>query len=377
MPPTSTGTPYKTDRDFNCGVCFDDYLKGAPLVLAAGDPVCKACYLASIKPLFVAAVKSENDYPVPWGENVLHPKDFPDLDEKFMAEWLNKMEEYDMPRTDRIYCTAAAHRFYIDPDGGKVFFTGPDDIARAEQRGCFLDDDRPFIGSLAGTRGRNICGKLVHHDGEHWTNSSCPRWNQPGTARAHNDQAGAPLVIEDVYVDAARDLRAEAADAPNEQFRQMLLDQATCSDMLGNAMARLTRAQQNGGHGLPGIVFGEWVRPLEILVGFIESEQDPYFYSLGGEPSMYSGDMIDLGKTMFATRVWRLDGMVAEFRAAHLAVFEMYPELGPLIERARAVFVREIGSIEGIMEASATEALDNLVLHLATGDADAESDQAA
>ncbi|KAK5114388.1 hypothetical protein LTR85_010210 [Meristemomyces frigidus] len=435
---------YNSDRAFTCGVCCDDRAKGAPYVLAAGDSVCKECFLTGIKPMFLAAVKNENDYPVPWGNTVLHPKDFPEFDDQFRKEWEFKKAEYETPRAYRIYCR---HRFFIDAKGHKMLVarTHADIVRAAIRRECVTGEESWFLGSLAQTRGSQIhcprcerwscgscgssratrgerhdcrppkgtegvdanlgvrgldyqicpnpacaiptvlsdgcntivcrcrthfcfiCGKMAHHDSDHWTGSGCPRWNQPGTARAHNDQAGAPLIIDEIWTDRARRFRAEAAEEPEPRFKQMLLDVATCHDIVGNALARADWARANGGLGLPGVVFGDWVWPLHRLLTLnVQVQLRPKLYTLeGGRPSVFA-DTPDRGLQEARERVEFYNAAVAKFSEEHLAIFELYPELRPLLDRARAIFVDEVKVLEDLTAAAATEALDNLELSLET-----------
>lgn len=150
---------YKTDRDFSCGICCEDELQGAPYVDVGGDPICKKCYLADIKPQFMAAVNNENDYPVTWGPTVLDPDGFPAVNATFRAKWQAKVKEYGTPRAHRLYCE---HQFLIDEEDAKWWVHTPEAVEKARQEGREVRTCGQFLGSAAeiseSTIACSLCG---------------------------------------------------------------------------------------------------------------------------------------------------------------------------------------------------------------------------
>lgn len=91
-----------------------------------------------------------------------------------------------------------------------------------------------------------VCGARAHHDSDRWRKGGCPRWNQPGTERAHHDDRVEELAIEAQYTDRARILRQEADAAPEHvpMYKQMNREQAECQELIGEIVARGATAEE-------------------------------------------------------------------------------------------------------------------------------------
>jgi len=144
-------TAYDQDAAFECCVCCDDKEAGDPYVKAGADPMCKNCFLANLKPRFLAALKSENDFPVSWGDETLDLDDFPDFSMHQRIGWRLKVKEYNTPRTLRVY---HKHRYYIDTNRRKhvpEFSTADTIMAQAEEKGWQIGEAEEYVGTLTKT----------------------------------------------------------------------------------------------------------------------------------------------------------------------------------------------------------------------------------
>lgn len=191
-----------------------------------------------------------------------------------------------------------------------------------------------------------ICGQKAHHDSDHWSQGmACPRWGQPGTRKAQQDPVERPLEVPPHLLEAEAKLRAEADEVPDgphsEHLRQLRTDQAVCYSILGNALAREKRAAEKRGDGNARIYWeSKFVEPLSLLMNSMidglsdlqknvcgtddetetQSTMDPI------EEAMYQADLI-------AQRQSDIEHSSSWLRKERPAVFDLYPELGPLLAR--------------------------------------------
>jgi hypothetical protein len=95
------------NMDFNCGLCKEDGSEPPVQVrIIHGSMVCSECVRDHIVPLFRAALAHEHHYPPKWGtKKVLEFEDFRIfLTSAEQDEWEDKIEEYNTPVPNRIYC---------------------------------------------------------------------------------------------------------------------------------------------------------------------------------------------------------------------------------------------------------------------------------
>lgn len=135
----------------------------------------------------------------------------------------------------------------------------------------------------------------------------------------------------------------------------MSLDAAVCFNIAGNAIARRTRAEQNGGLDLEGVEFGDWVNPLLNVLKHVRITLNQRFYYCEGKEPFF--DSPEKGVRGFEDRLKLLDEKVAMFSERYLAIFALYPHLRPLIDRARAVCTTEIDVWKGFQRAAEIAAL--------------------
>ncbi|KAK5126809.1 hypothetical protein LTR85_009743 [Meristemomyces frigidus] len=231
-----------------CSVCCDTIPATSDNVTITDDVVCLPCFDENIRPMFVAALEHEHDYPVSWGTTALDAQDFAKyLPHGFMLRWVFRKREYETPVKERVYCrhrseareecgvffgakaaATGAGRIYLcisckrstcgicavscNADGRMHVCGEPDGVVPIEDEDPFkgLERGRDFqlcpgcqvyvtlrdgcnhivcTQSGCGTSFCYICGlKLARKEREHFKpGKPCPRYNQPGAKNAHHD----------------------------------------------------------------------------------------------------------------------------------------------------------------------------------------------
>lgn len=96
-----------SDMDFKCGLCLE--MKSAPptqVRIIHGSMTCPECIHGQIVPLFRTAIAHEHLYPPSWGQREIAFDDFKHfLTSAEHDAWEAKVEEYNTPVPNRIYCT--------------------------------------------------------------------------------------------------------------------------------------------------------------------------------------------------------------------------------------------------------------------------------
>jgi hypothetical protein len=227
---------------FTCTVCCEDRVTASTTkVLVAGiNEVCEECITGSIVPMFTAALEHEHNWPVKWGSTVLNVDDFPTfLDHDFRNQYKRAEEEYATPGKDRVYCPhAPCGAFVRDRSRAQaqgytaercsqcqgvvcltcntpIFPQGWDfeaehkchspteedpfkDLIRGKayqlcpKGGCGLavqlaEACNHMICAHCSTGFCYVCGEETDHDGPHWQQGGCPRWNHPEAENAMFD----------------------------------------------------------------------------------------------------------------------------------------------------------------------------------------------
>jgi hypothetical protein len=230
---------------FQCQLCYED--KGEPrsqVRIIDGCEVCSTCLADEVAPHFAAALHSELDYPVKWGQTILEIDDFRALVPAAVLEaWPARVREYETPVYNRVYCSHLtlgpidrAGRRRLEVCGNFLGSTKTSDQFQCPKCKTWSKDHHlhcPCTGGAGNqqanaaqptldkrTRGAEwqkcpnstcgvvverstgcnhfectfcqmsfcyICGNFADADSDHWLNV-CPRYGQPGDKDASFDE---------------------------------------------------------------------------------------------------------------------------------------------------------------------------------------------
>ena len=173
---------------------------------------------------------------------------------------------------------------------------------------------------------------------------ACPRWGQPGTRKAQQDPVERPLEVPPHLLEAEAKLRAEADEVPDglhsEHLRQLKTDQAVCYSILGNALAREKRAAEKREDGNARIYWeSKFVEPLSLLMNsMIDGLSDLQKNVCGTDETETQSTMDPIEEAIYqvdriAQRQSDIEHSSSWLRKERPAVFDLYPELGPLLAR--------------------------------------------
>jgi hypothetical protein len=230
---------------FQCQLCYEDKMEPRSQVrIIDGCEVCRTCLADDVAPRFAAALQSELDYPVKWGQTVLDIDDFRGLVPAEVQEaWPARVREYETPVHNRVYCSHLtlgpidrAGRRRLEVCGTFLGSTTTSDQFQCPKCKTWSKDHHlhcPCTGGAGNqqanaaqptlderTRGAEwqkcpnatcgvvverstgcnhfectfcqtsfcyICGKFADADSDHWFNI-CPRFGQPGDKDASFDE---------------------------------------------------------------------------------------------------------------------------------------------------------------------------------------------
>ena len=230
---------------FQCQLCYEDRRETRSQVrIIDGCEVCRTCLAEDVAPRFAAALQSELDYPVKWGQTILDIDDFRGLVPAAVQEaWPARVREYETPVHNRVYCSHLtlgpidrAGRRRLEVCGTFLGSTTTSDQFQCPKCKTWSKDHHlhcPCTGGAGSqqanagqptlderTRGAEwqkcpnatcgvvverstgcnhfectfcqtsfcyICGKFADADSDHWFNI-CPRFGQPGDKDASYDQ---------------------------------------------------------------------------------------------------------------------------------------------------------------------------------------------
>lgn len=132
---------------FTCAICLEDrYTSQHRARAIGGDLICPDC-APEIAKQFEDAIKHEFNYPPKWGEQLINFEDFADLLSPQMRQlWYAKVQEYETPLQDRVYC-----RHQVGANSGYGAGNGPVVVEFCNR---FLGEVRPGV--------RDQCGRCFN-----------------------------------------------------------------------------------------------------------------------------------------------------------------------------------------------------------------------
>lgn len=158
-------------------------------------------------------------------------------------------------------------------------------------------------------------------------------------------------MIPELYRAQADAFRRQAAADPPEcvNFREYRMDQATCWELRGICVARVERREQQDNDPDAHVLFDvSWVARLETILHLIFEGLHIYIWR-NSYPSVDTEEAaseflndVELWKGLRADVVKQ----IAEFREVEPAVFDLLPELDPLVQRYLDMSAKEIQELD-------------------------------